>query len=218
MIDKVVWAIYSQMLSWVFIPNWLVPRYPFSILDLGCGQGLPMELLKKRHSITYAQGVDIFQPYINRLATRSLFDKLTLADVTRIKIQPKSYDVVMLSQVIEHLKSSQADKILNQMESAAKKVVIIATPFGQIDYQTDDGNEYQHHHSYYFPDFFTRRGYKVIKLGGTFLFGEKGIAYNAKPGLIRKLLISLDIFLTPVYLLFQSRSNYYFWAYKVIHE
>lgn len=197
----------------MFIPNWIINKNSKTFLDLACGMGLPMKLINLRYKFD-STGVDIFEPYLKELKKQGVHNRYIKADIRKIDFKPKSFDIVMASQVVEHMKKSEALTLIKKMEKIAKKQVIIATPVGESEYETDDGNIYQRHKCFFYPEEFEKMGYKVIKLGGKFLFDKNGIAYNAKPGLMRKLLIASDLFLTPIYLLFPKTADYYFWAYK----
>lgn len=214
-INHFFWGVYIRLLSFSFIPNWIIDSSCKSILDLGCGQGLQMKTIKLKHKQIYAVGVDLFKPYIKICKKNNIHDKYVISDIRKVNFKDKSFDVVMASQVLEHLNKKDAFALLGKMEAMAGKLVIISTPVGQTFYHTDDGNPLQRHKSFFCPQEFKDRGYNIIRIGGKRLFEEDlGLIHKVKPPFLRKLIFVLDIFLTPYYLLFQSRADYYFFAFK----
>lgn len=215
MISKFFWDVYVGLLSLSFIPNWIINPSCRSILDLGCGQGLQMKTIKLRYPKIYAVGVDLFKPYLDKCKKEHTHDKFKQADIRALKIKDKSFDVVLASQVLEHISKKDAFSLLKKMERWAIKWVIISTPVGKAFYDTDDGNPLQKHKTFFYPEEFKKKGYKIIRVGGKSLFAEGiGLIHKVKPSFLRKAFFVSDIFLTPYYLIFQSRADYYFFAYK----
>lgn len=212
--DPFFWKVYTNLLSLTFIPNWLIKKSDQTILDVGCGQGLPMELINLRHSNLISTGIDLFKPYIDQCKIKKTHNKYLICDVRKLPFKRKSFDVVMALQIIEHLKKGEARIVLKKLETIAKNLIIISTPIGISTYHTEE-NPLQEHQSFFYPEEFKKLGYRIIRIGGKSLFQEEsGLVSNTKSSLLRKMLIVLDIFLTPYYLLFPSRADYYFYAYK----
>lgn len=205
--------VYIRLLSLVYIPNWIIDKNSKTILDIGCGTGLPMRLINFRRHLN-STGIDLFKPYIDQCKRAGIHDRCIISDANKLSFKPKSFDIVFTSQVIEHLVKKDAEKFIEKAERLARRQVIISTPVGRTIYGTDDGNILQRHRSYFYPEYFQKRGYKIIRIGGKGLFGEGGLAHRVKIPFLRKLLIALDILLTPFYLMFQNKADYYFWAYK----
>lgn len=215
MVIKFFWDIYVSLLSLSFIPNWIINSSCRSILDLGCGQGLQMKTIKLRYPKIYALGIDLFKPYIDKCRKEKTHDKFKIADIRTLKLKDKSFDVVMASQVLEHMSKRDAFSLLRKIERWADKLVIISTPIGKVFYDTDDGNPLQKHKTFFYPEDFQKKGYKIIRIGGKSLFAEgSGLIHRIRPAFLRKFLFVSDIFLTPYYLIFQSKAHYYFFAYK----
>lgn len=213
-IETLFWKVYIYLLSLSFVPNWLLGSSSKTFLDVGCGQGLPMRLIKLRYKNINSVGVDLFKPYIDFCKKKKIYDKYLLCDIRKLPFKNKTFDVVMSYQVIEHLTKKDALRLVKKMESLAKKIVIISTPVGKTSYHADD-NHLQFHKSFFYPEEFEKIGYKTIRMGGKGLYDEKsGLFYKIKHPMFKKLVYVLDIFLTPYYLLFQSKADYYFFAYK----
>src|SRR3989344_7131154 len=123
-----------------------------SILDVGCGQGYPMRLIRLVMQPEKTVGVDLFEKYLKEAKRERLHDDYVLADVRKMKFKRKSFDVVLASMVIEHLPVSDGKKFIKDLEKIAKHQVIIVTNIGEMYHPPVDGNKLQLHQSCYFPE------------------------------------------------------------------
>ncbi len=201
-------------MAWTDPIPMLVRRDISSILDLGCGDGKSMAMIKSRRNIIQAVGVDIFAPDLDLARKRGVHDKYVLQDVRKVNFPKKSFDLVLSSHVIEHLPKSDADKFIKSMESMAKKEVIIATPIGETYHPAVGGNVYQIHLSSFTPEDFHKIGYKTVNYGWKWLLGEDGLVHTVKSDVVRKLLYFFNILVTPIYYFFPNTADYVFVAYK----
>lgn len=197
---------------------WIVDRSAKTILDLGCGQGKPMEMIKLRMKVDRAVGVDLFKPYIEHAKKLKIHDEYLMKDIRKIKFPRKSFDIVMASHVLEHMVEKDAWKVLANMEEMAKTQVIIGTPIGEHYHPAEDGNIWQLHKSAFTPNEFIGRGYKIKKYGWKWLLGDKGLVHSVESDLFRKVLFAFNILMTPVYYLFQNSCDYVFVAYKQVNN
>lgn len=206
------------LMAWTDPLTWVIDSSSKTILDLACGQGKPMELIKSRMKFDKVVGVDLFGPYIEEAKKLRIHDQYILADIRKVKFKPKSFDIVLASHALEHLTKKDAWQVLENMERWAKRQVIVATPIGEHYHALEDGNVLQLHVSAFVPEDFQRKGYKIKKYGWKWLLGEKGIVHVIKNDLIRKILYTFNILATPIYYLFQSSCDYTFVAYKDVNE
>lgn len=202
------------LMAWTDPLPWVIDRSAESILDLGCGQGKPMILIKKRMKVDKAVGVDLFGPYIKKARSLEIHDEYIMQDVRKIKFPRKSFDVVLASHVLEHLPKRDGLRLVEKMEKIAKKQVIVVVPIGEMYHPAVDENPLQLHLSSFTPEEFEKRGYKTLKYGWKWLLGEEGIVHKVKSDPLRKILYTLNILLTPIYYLFQGICDYTFVAYK----
>lgn len=154
-----------------------------TILDLGCGDGSLMELLSRgeKWQIT---GIDIYPKSIKVARSRNIYAQLVRGDllktIRRNNLKSK-YDVVFFSQVIEHIKRKEGEKILDQIEKKAIKRIIVGTPRGFMEQPHEflDDNPYQVHKSGWSIEDFTLRGYKVVGVGFWPIWSYQGLGRNA---------------------------------------
>jgi len=206
------------VLAWVDPLPWIVDREAKTFLDLACGQGKPMQMIKRRMKVKKAVGVDLFEPYIKEAREMKIHDEYVLKDIRKIKYPKNSFDVVIASHVLEHMTKKEAMKVLKNMESIAAKQVIIATPIGEMYHHAVDGNELQLHKCHFYPEDFEKLGYKTVKYGWSWLLGEGGLVHRTRNDLVRKILYTFNILMTPFYYIFQDINDYTFVAYKNLDE
>lgn len=147
-----------------------------SVLDVGCGANSPLAKINKTF---YLEGIDMvpikskkgeIEEYKNKI-----HDKYTSGNILNIDkyYKNKSFDVVVLFHVLEHLKRSEGKVFLEKLEKIAKYKIIICTPNGFVPQDPLFGNIYQEHISGWFVKDFRTRGYNVYGLRGfKFIRGE----------------------------------------------
>ncbi len=195
----------------------VIDRSAETILDVGCGQGYPIRLIRIVMSPKRIVGVDLFEKYIKEAKRAKIHDEYVVSDIRKMKFPAKSFDVVLASHVIEHLPPSDASKFVKDLERIAKKQVIIATPIGEMYHPPVDNNHLQLHLSHFYPRDFKKLGYKTVKYGRKSLLGEYGIVHKVKSDLIKKLLFIFNILISPLYYWDQSIADYVVVAYKKIN-
>ncbi|OGH18879.1 MAG: hypothetical protein A3F31_04870 [Candidatus Levybacteria bacterium RIFCSPHIGHO2_12_FULL_38_12] len=136
-----------------------------SVLDVGCGSWSPLIHIKKTFR---SVGVDIYKPSIEEIKKKKIHDEYKIGNVLKIYtyFKPKSFDAVVALDVVEHFEKKEGLQLIKQMESIAKKKVIILTPFGFTPQHPMDGNPYQEHKSGWYVHDFEKRGYKVYGMRG----------------------------------------------------
>lgn len=212
--DKDLYPFKILLMAWADPLPWVIDKSGETILDLACGQGKPMQIIKARMNVKKTVGVDLFKPYIEEAKKAHIHDQYILQDIRNVEFKPKSFDIVLASHVLEHLSRKDAWKVLKNMERIAKKQVIIATPIGEHYHPAEDGNILQIHHSAFYPKDFIEKGYNVRRYGWNWLLGYNGMALRTENVIIKKILYTFNILITPVYYLFQNSCDYTFVAYK----
>lgn len=170
-----------------------------SILDVGCGVNSPLAKIDKTF---YLEGIDLI-PVKSRKGdieayTNKIHDKYTRGNILNIEkyYKNKSFDVVVLFHVLEHLKRSQGKVFLEKLENIAKYKIIICTPNGFVPQYPLNGNIYQEHVSGWFVKDFRNRDYNVYGIRGfKFIRGEFA-AIKYKPWYVWLYLSYLSEFIT----------------------
>jgi SAM-dependent methyltransferase len=139
----------------------LLRKKEYSFLDVGCGNGSGLDRFVGKFTLNIT-GIDIFQPYINKLKNTGRYVNLVIGDIRYLPFKPKSFNSILCTEVIEHLTKDEGLHLLSQFEIVARKSIIITTPSGFLKRQKHDGNLHQLHISGWSPQDFIDLGYKVI--------------------------------------------------------
>ncbi len=145
MFKKLRWKIrgYVPFSNWWIIWRKL-DKSSKSILDLGCGVGSPMKFIN-RHKQFYTVGIDGFEPYVNQCILEKTYNLVLHSDIRKIPYKDKTFDTVICLQVLEHLRKSNGEKLLRNMERIARKQIIITTDINEYVQGIVDDNKLQVH-------------------------------------------------------------------------
>ncbi len=134
-----------------------------SILDVACGLSLKSKFIPAQIRV----GVDIFEEYFNHIEADVPYVVLRqdVRYLDRIFL-PKSFDLVIALDIVEHLEKDESLAMIEQCEKIARKGVIFETPKGfvptNIDILGHGGHDVQTHRCGWEPDEFHNMGYKTI--------------------------------------------------------
>jgi len=161
----------------IIFPNWLEllkkeSKKCESVLDMACGYNSPIQYI----DISYKVGVEKFTDYLKQSKQKGIHNKYIQGDILSLEFTPNSYDLVLCSEVIEHLDKADGFKLLDNIEKIGRKKIIITTPNGFLKQDEYDNNLLQIHKSGWTIEEFKQRGYVVYGFGGfKFLKKEHGI-------------------------------------------
>jgi len=127
-----------------------------SCLDVGCGRG-SFKIIQGFYSV----GCDIHQSYLIKARKKGYYDNLVRCDVRQLPFKPKSFDIAICVEVIEHLDKAGGIELLRQMEGIASRQIIMTTPWGYYPMKEREDNPYLFHLSGWLPQEFQERGYKT---------------------------------------------------------
>lgn len=147
-----------------------------TVLDLGCGimqatLDVVSEYPSTRLQCESIVGVDIYHKYLEFLKHKKNISVLRANVSVTLPFQDKSFDVVLLLDVVEHLSYDAALNLMGEAERVAKKKVIVLTPrnFRPNEGATKDvypytglgENPYQQHNCLITPECLREQGFKT---------------------------------------------------------
>ena len=110
------------------------------ILDIGAGAGTYANLLKPL-GFDNIDCVEAFEEYIEKFSLKTKYKNVTVGDITKLKIDFKKYDLIILGDVLEHIEKDAAIKLINKLKSIP---TIIGVPF-ESEQGEHFGNKYEIH-------------------------------------------------------------------------
>ncbi|RKY38248.1 MAG: hypothetical protein DRP72_02165 [Candidatus Omnitrophota bacterium] len=164
------------------------------IADLGCGDGSFLSRIKnlKCGWISEIIGFDIFMPALIRAKEKKIYRALVQGDIRKLPFKKNSFDVVLISHVIEHVEKNE--KYIKNLEGIARNKIIFITPNGYTP-NLDKSSIYQTHSSGYTINDFKHLRYIVRGLGCRIVCGK---VYKAGklPSIIRPLFSLVSLIFT----------------------
>lgn len=128
--------------------DWLHDRVlshvPASILDIGAGSGTYSDLLRPYLPNTRFTGIEVHRPYVARFGLEDKYDQLYVTDVRFMNNLPLA-EVVILGDVLEHLRFDEAVWLWEQARAVASKAVLLSLPLGEYPQGACEGNAHETH-------------------------------------------------------------------------
>lgn len=157
---------------------------PKSVLDLGIGFGMNGAAVrnwldlgtKEAHGGKWSiklEGVEAFEKYRN--PTWDLYDKVHVCDIREFIDKTDRFDLILMTDVIEHFHKAEGEWILNKLKDRCKKAVVVSTPAVWAEQNAVYGNEYERHKSHWTINDFRNMGYGIVKNGDRDEFGHRMI-------------------------------------------
>lgn len=171
----------------------LIPRGS-KILDIGCGDGYLMSWINFKGDYEVvgmdvnSKDLEIASSKKSLITNTKIYKKLIKGDITK-KLPKTKYDIVLSSQLVEHLKKKDAIKFIRKLETIAKKRVIVATINGFFEFNHRTPGKYDIHLSGWSKKEFNDLGYTT--------YGQ-GLRIVYKPGLLKDILPS--VFSVPLFI------------------
>ncbi len=136
-----------------------------TVLDLACGISLKSQYVDADIRV----GLDIYKPYLENIELENNVPHVLInADIMGIDelFLPKSFDLVLLLDIVEHLEKEQSLKLIKMAEEIAKVAVVIETPNGYIPQDMDilgyGGHTFQTHRCGWEPEELINMEYKIV--------------------------------------------------------
>ncbi len=98
-IDRAVYAwglpYWRKLCAWTYPVAWILDRRARTILDVGCGRGMPMLYLRQWRPALVSTGIDRFWPYLELCLSQRLHNAYVAGDIRQLPIRSRSFDVVL---------------------------------------------------------------------------------------------------------------------------
>ena len=141
-----------------------------SVLDVGCGWGRWGNLIHTNYWEAglkvppIVDGLDAFEENVKRCLKLPCYRKVWHQVLP--SLLSGKWDTVLASEIIEHIEQEKVEDVIQLLENAAQKRIIITTPnWSYIRDQGGSNNPFEAHLSYIPRDFFRKRGYNIIGAG-----------------------------------------------------
>lgn len=102
----------------------LIPAEVRSILDAGCGNGTVTNRLADRWEVL---GCDLSESALRHVRAPTM-----VVDLAAIPLPDKAYDLVLASDVIEHLPDAIYQQALHELSRVAGRYILIAVPHEEL--------------------------------------------------------------------------------------
>ncbi len=97
-----------------------------SVLDVGCGEGFTLNKLKENKIGKIYEGIDYSKEAID-LGKKAYPDlHISQGNIYNLKYKDNSFDLVICSEVLEHLEDPQ--KALKELSRVSKKYILLSVP------------------------------------------------------------------------------------------
>jgi len=97
-----------------------------NVLDIGCGEGFMLKLIHERYESLELTGCDVRESALNHAKIIVPSAYFFQNDEYQIKLDDKSFDLVICTEVLEHLK--EPDKMIQEIQRVCRKFVILTVP------------------------------------------------------------------------------------------
>lgn len=146
-----------------------VPLNATSVLDVGAGSGIFGFILRKtRHKLFKLDAVEPFDYNLSHFTNHHIITWKEFIKRNSETLQIPIYDVLVATEVIEHMTKDDALQFLHEAKKIAFKI-IIATQKEFEEQPAYDDNQYQLHHCVITKEEFDKAGYGVVEFGNSLI-------------------------------------------------
>jgi len=198
--EKFVWGGLHPFFYHPFIFHLIPDLKNKTVLDVGCGRGIYGYLIRATRPLAKGRliGLDTNPDYLSFCSRFKVYDKLIKSDVRHLPFKDKSIDILLCTEVIEHLPKKEGKKFLNEINRVCRGRAIITTP--NVFFKTVDAKFEDAHHSVWSADEFRQYGYKVHGIGVRMPIGSYDKTFMLKQ--------ALSFLATPISFIIPELSGY----------
>jgi SAM-dependent methyltransferase len=138
-----------------------------TVLDIGCGRGLIGAPIT-RTGRYFTVGAEIYQPDLREAWKNHTHVAFVRCDIRSLPFRPGSFDIILCTEVLEHVTKEEGRTLLKNMEEIASRKVILSTPRGYLNTCHESSpnppaqdNIHQEHQSGWHADELRALGYRV---------------------------------------------------------
>ena len=143
-------------------------------IDVGAGKGALGYILKHYQKTEHITAIEGYEPY-SELCRKAGYDRvctLTLTKGTKLPFKNSQFDVVVCSELIEHLTKAEGSALIDEMKRVGRKVIITTPNRFFANDVAIDGNSLLSHQSLWCTKELTARGFRVHGLEYFMIFGK----------------------------------------------
>lgn len=111
--------------------------------------------------------LEVWPAYADTLRGNECVDHVVIGDVRMVdalKLPHEAYDYVVWLNGPEHIPSYDFESTVGKLEALTRRVILLASPWGQMDWPAEDGNPHMAHQSHWYPEDYERLGYRYVGL------------------------------------------------------
>jgi SAM-dependent methyltransferase len=123
------------------VKQYLVENFDPSntILDIGCGHGFYIKLLKDHFQKFDA--VEVWAPYIEEYKLTEMYDNVY--NVNILDFEFEYYDIIIMGDILEHLSREDARNLLYRLKDKCKELIVVVPYY--LPQDEVFGNKYEIH-------------------------------------------------------------------------
>ncbi|MEK6921753.1 MAG: class I SAM-dependent methyltransferase, partial [Nanoarchaeota archaeon] len=104
----------------------MLPESAHTLIDVGCGEGYLLYRIQEKYPTTTLYGLDISDGRITTTKKHVTTRNLLRGDVLSLPFPDNSFDVVICSELLEHMDAYK--KVADELVRISKKHIIITVP------------------------------------------------------------------------------------------